>query len=129
MTEKRDGHVVSMVFMIPCQTVFGNAAYLYGIATEPACQKQGISSKLIRKMLVCCKEAGFRFSFLIPEGPSNVAFYEKFGYHFTQTKARFTNDMDLGTGDKEKDRIMVLPLCDSFQPDSLPEELECTPML
>lgn len=129
LTEKRDGHVVSMVFMIPCQTVFGNAAYLYGIATEPAYQKQGISSKLIRKMLVRCKEAGFRFSFLIPEGPSNVAFYEKFGYHFTQTKARFTNDMDLGTGDKEKDRIMVLPLCDSFQPDNLPEELECTPML
>jgi hypothetical protein len=129
LTEKVDGHVVSMVFMIPCQTAFGKAAYLYGIATDPSYQKQGISSKLIQEMLTLCKEKGFRFSFLIPEGPSTITFYEKFGYQATQTHAVFTNDMDLGTGDKEKDRIMILPLDVYFRIEQLPEILESTPML
>ena len=129
MLEKRDGHVVSMVFMIPCQTSFGLAAYLYGIATLPEYQHQGISSKLIREMLEKCQKNGAVFSFLIPADEPLEDYYTKFGYMQTQTNAVFESDMDLGTGDTKKDRIMILPFDDTFRTDDLSETLECRPML
>ena len=129
MLEKVDGHVVSMVFMIPCQTQFGLAAYLYGIATLPEHQRQGLSSKLIRQMLEKCRKNGVVFTFLIPESENLKKYYAKFGYLRTQTNAAFESDMDLGTGDTKKDRIMILPFDDTFQVDNLSETLECRPML
>jgi len=129
MTEKADGHIVSMAFMIPCQTEYGLGAYLYGIATLPEYQKKGISTRLIRGLLDRCKDNGAMFSFLIPADEGLISFYDQFGYKPTQTKASFLCDMDLGTGDKEKDRIVVLPLRESFSMDALPEIMECTPML
>lgn len=129
LLEKVDDHVVSMVFMIPCRTAFGTAAYLYGIATDPTYQRKGISTKLIQRMITHCKEKGCAFSFLIPQEESTIAFYSRIGYQETETHATFASDMDLGTGDKEKDRIMVLPLCDDFKMELLPEVLESTPIL
>ena len=129
MLEKIDGRVVSTVFMIPCQTQFGLAAYLYGIATLPEYQHQGISGRLIRQMLEKCKEKGAIFSFLIPADDNLKDYYAKFGYMNTQTNAVFESDMDLGTGDTKKDRIMVLPFDEIFQIENLSETLECRPML
>lgn len=129
MSEKVDGRVVAMAFMIPCQTELGLGAYLYGIATDPECQHQGISTRLIQKILARCKENGGAFSFLIPADSGLVDFYARFGYQVTNTKVIFQCDMDLGTGDTEKDSIIVLPLSESFQIESLPETLVCTPML
>lgn len=127
--EKMDGHVVSMVFMIPCQTSFGLAAYLYGIATLPEYQHQGLSSKLIQQILEKCRKNGAVFTFLIPEGEGLKDYYAKFGYLRTQTNAVFESDMDLGTGDTKKDRIMILPFDDTFRIENLSETLECRPML
>ena len=129
LLEKVDNHVVATVFMIPCQTQFGLAAYLYGIATLPEYRHQGISSRLIQRMLDQCKINGAVFSFLIPEGEGLNDYYTKFGYQQTQTNAVFESDMDLGTGDAKKDRIMILPFDDSFQIEKLSETLECRPML
>ena len=127
--EKVAGQVVSMVFMIPCQTPFGLAAYLYGISTLPEYQRQGISSRLIRQMLEKCRQEGAVFSFLIPEDDGLKNYYTRFGYLRTQTNAVFVSDMDLGTGNTKKDRIMVLPLDDTFQIENLSKTLECRPML
>ena len=129
MLEKVDGHVVSTVFMIPCQTQFGLAAYLYGIATLPEYQHQGISGRLILQMLEKCKEYGAVFSFLIPADDKLKDYYTKFGYMNTLTNAVFESDMDLGTGDTKKDRIMVLPFDESFQVEKLSAFLEFHPML
>lgn len=129
MVEKADGHVVSMVFMIPCQTPFGLAAYLYGIATLPEYRHQGISSKLIRQMLEKCRQNGAVFTFLIPEDEELKEYYAKFGYLRTQTNAIFESDMDLGTGETKKDRIMILPFDESFQIEKLSDTLEFRPML
>ncbi len=129
MLEKVDGHVVSTVFMIPCQTQFGLAAYLYGIATLPEYQHQGISGRLILQMLEKCKENGAVFSFLIPADDKLKDYYTKFGYMNTLTNAVFESDMDLGTGDTKKDRIMVLPFDESFQVEKLSAFLEFHPML
>lgn len=129
MSEKVDGKVVSMVFMIPCQTELGLGAYLYGVATDPKYQHQGISTRLVRNMLDRCRENGSTFSFLIPADTGLVDFYARFGYQSTQTHVVFQCDMDLGTGDKEKDSIIVLPLNESFRMENLPETLVCTPML
>ena len=129
MTEKANGHIVGMAFMIPCQTGFGLGAYLYGIATLPEYQHRGISTRLINRLLDCCKINGADFSFLIPADESLNDFYDRFGYKTTGTKVVFSCDMDLGTGDKESDRILVLPLQSSFNIAGLPETLECTPML
>ena len=129
LMEKVDGRVVSTVFMIPCQTRFGLAAYLYGIATLPEYQHQGISSKLIQRMLEQCKRNEAVFSFLIPEGEGLKDYYSKFGYQQTQTNAVFESDMDLGTGDAKKNRIMILPFDDTFRIENLSKTLECRPML
>ena len=129
LMEKVDGHVVSTVFMIPCQTRFGLAAYLYGIATLPEYQRQGISSKLIKEMLERCRENGAVFTFLIPADEQLNDFYAKLGYQRTQTYAIFESDMDLGTGDTKKDRIMILPFDEIFRIENLSETLECRPML
>lgn len=127
--EQVDGHVVATVFMVPCQTEYGLGAYLYGIATLPEYRSKGLSSSLIRRMLDECRDRGASFTFLIPADLELVGFYEQFGYVATQTRVEFCCDMDLGSGEKEKDRIMVLPLCDNFKPEDLPEVLTCTPML
>jgi hypothetical protein len=58
-----------------------------------------------------------------------VAFYNQFGYKATDIQPIFHSDMDLGTGDTKKDRILILPLDKSFSVESLPETLDCTPML
>ena len=84
MLEKVDGHVVSTVFMIPCQTQFGLAAYLYGIATLPEYQHQGISGRLIRQMLEKSRENGAVFNFLIPADDKLKDYYAKFGYMNTK---------------------------------------------
>lgn len=128
-TKQVDGHAVATVFMIPCQTEFGLAAYLYGIATLPEYQRKGISTYLIQSMLKKCMDVGAVFSFLIPADQELVGFYSQFGYMPTNTRVKFCCDMDLGSGEKEKDRILVLPLRDSFKTDGLPEVLECSPML
>lgn len=129
LLEKADGHVVSMVFMIPCQTPFGLAAYLYGIATLPEYQHQGISGRLIRRMLEKCRQNGVIFTFLIPADEELKDYYAKFGYMNTQMNAVFESDMDLGTGDTKKDRIMILPFDESFRIENLSGTLECRPML
>ena len=104
-------------------------AYLYGIATDPEYQHRGISSRLISKMLETCKSNGADFSFLIPADEGLIPFYEKFGYQTTDTQAVFQSDMDLGTGDTKKDRIMILPFDNTFRIENLTETLECRPML
>ena len=129
MSEKVDGRVVAMAFMIPCQTELGLGAYLYGVATDPDYQRQGISTKLINSILNRCRENGSTFSFLIPADAGLVDFYARFGYQSTRTQVVFQCDMDLGTGDTEKDNIIVLPLDESFRIENLPEILVCTPML
>lgn len=129
ITEKIDGHVVSMAFMIPCETEFGTGAYLYGIATLPEYQRQGISSRLIQRLLEKCKESGAVFSFLIPANEELVDFYDHFGYKPTRTKVKFLCDMDLGTGNPEDDLILALPIDTSFDINTLTETLECTPIL
>ena len=129
LLEKADGHVVSMVFMIPCQTPFGLAAYLYGIATLPEYQQRGISSRLIQQMLEKCHQNEVVFTFLIPADERLKDYYAKFGYMDTQTNAVFESDMDLGTGDTKKDRIMILPFDETFRIENLSETLECRPML
>lgn len=127
--ERADGHAVSMVFMIPCQTEFGLGAYMYGIATLPSYQRRGFAGKLIRRALDECREKGAVFSFLIPAEPDLVDFYRQFGYEPAQTQVVYRCDMDLGSGDKEKDRIIVLPLDESFSTEALPSVMECVPML
>lgn len=129
MVEKVDDKVVSMAFMIPCQTEMGLGAYLYGVATDPKYQRQGISSRLIRNMLDKCRENGAAFSFLIPAESSLLEFYAPFGFISTNSRVKFQCDMDLGTGDTEKDKIIVLPLTDHFRMENLPDTLMCQPML
>lgn len=129
VTEKVNGHIVSMAFMIPCETEYGMGAYLYGVATLPEYRRQGISSRLIHNLLQHCRESGAAFSFLIPSDEEVVKFYDRFGYKPTGIQAVFRSDMDLGTGDTKKDRILILPLSETFRMETFPETLECTPML
>ena len=80
-------------------------------------------------MLEKCRNNGAVFSFLIPEDEKLKEYYARFGYIRTQTTVVFESDMDLGTGDTKKDRIMILPFDDTFRIENLSETLDCRPML
>lgn len=127
--ERADGRIVAMLFVIPCQTNFGKAAYLYGIATDPEYRNRGFSTKLMNQFLERCKKEDFRFAFLIPEDKSLTNFYSRFGYRETSTRVEFKSDLNLGTGIAENDTALILPLNDdctgAFEGDSI----VCTPML
>ena len=127
--ENVNNHIVSMLFMIPCNTKSGSAAYLYGVATDPEFQHRGYSSKLMSKFIEKCKNDGFDFTFLIPEEESLADFYAKFGYIKTSKLVEFNSDLNLGTGIPEKDIALVLPLKESFTIDDLDDTISCTPML
>ena len=127
--ERVDGHIVAMLFVIPCQTNIGKAAYIYGVATDPKYQNQGISTKLMNTFFERCKKEDFNFAFLIPEDKALTNFYSKFGYKETAIKVEFTSDLDLGTGNTEKDKALIKPMKNDFEIDSLYDVITCVPML
>lgn len=124
-----NGKIVAMLFMVPCATEIGKAAYVYGVATLPECRNQGFSTELMRQFIEHCRKKRFDFAFLIAENEALTDFYARFGYVKTSMQVNFDSDMNLGTGIAENDTALVLPLQEDFNISELPEQVSCKPLL
>ncbi|MDE7432279.1 MAG: GNAT family N-acetyltransferase [Lachnospiraceae bacterium] len=84
LTYQENGHIVSMLHMIPYTLQIEGkcfpAMYLYALATEERFRGRKIMSGLICKAHRIAEERGYLCSFLIPEGESLFGFYQRFGY-------------------------------------------------
>lgn len=84
LVHKEDGHIVSMLHMVPYELDINGecfkAVYLYALATEEKYRERSIMSGLIRQAHTIAEERGYLCSFLIPEGESLFGFYKRFGY-------------------------------------------------
>lgn len=84
LVHKEDGHIVSMLHMVPYDLCINGecfkAMYLYALATEEKYRGRSIMSRLIRQAHTIAEERGYLCSFLIPEGESLFWFYKRFGY-------------------------------------------------
>ncbi len=72
----KDGHLVSMLFLIDCEYCGKNGAYIYAVCTKKAFRNAGFSSALIEK----AKSQNYDFLWLIPANDSLFGFYERFGF-------------------------------------------------
>lgn len=76
--------VCGMLFILPCQLVFGHqtyrCAYLYSIATRKEYQGCGISTRLLEQAHTLCTKRGYDVCTLVPATPFLFDFYQKRGY-------------------------------------------------
>lgn len=128
-TKRIDGHIIAMLFVIPCETSIGMAAYIYGVATLPEHQYKGYSSEIMQDFISKCKNEKYDFAFLIAEDTNLEKYYEKFGFSKTKTNVIFNSDLNLGTGEPSKDLAMILPMNDNFNVLNYSESIECKPIL
>ena len=108
----QDGVIVSMLTMIPVQTVFPDylitkTAMLYAIATHPACQKRGLATRLMDFAHEYLREFGTEFAVLVPAGKELFDFYSKQNYRtgFYLREARLTLAEASRLGEDEERRL------------------------
>ena len=102
------GRVVSMVHLLPFRSADGDALYyIYGVATDPEWRGQGFATELMLRALRRAESEG-RSVVLIPSGEDVKPFYESLGFVDRGIQLRFEGEFDFGTGDKERDRAMIL---------------------
>jgi len=111
-----DGELVSMLHIIP----FGQAAYIYAVATDPRFRHRGIAASLISEALDKCRSMGFKEAVLIPENESAFEWYAGMGFRGRypvtfNTRDEFDffdtcDDYDFGKCDGTTDYAMICPL-------------------
>lgn len=110
LTARCDGRLGAMLHLVP----FGDAAYIYAVATAPDCRRQGLAGRLLRETLDRCRAEGFRYAALIPGSDDLRRWYAGFGFAGTfPVRFRTRDGFDFGTGDPACDLAMVLPLGDA----------------
>lgn len=81
---EEDGHIVSMLYMIPYDLCINGshfkAMYLYALATDEKYRGRRFMSGLIHRAHEIVEKKGYLCSFLIPEGESLYQYYRRFGY-------------------------------------------------
>ena len=105
-----DGRVAAMLHIVDIKTSYGPTGYLYAIATDPASRGRGLASELITEAVASLRERGYKAAMLIPSEPSLKDFYARFGFEDREYRIDFSEGFDLGTGDPEHDRAMVLEI-------------------
>ena len=102
------GRVVSMVHLLPFCTAEGERVdYLYGVATAPEWRGRGFASELILRALRRA-EYECRAVVLIPGSENVKRLYESLGFVDRDIQLHFEGEFDFGTGDKERDKAMIL---------------------
>ena len=107
-THCEQGRVVSMVHLLPFCTAEGERVdYLYGVATAPEWRGRGFASELILRALRRA-EYECRAVVLIPGSENVKRLYESLGFVDRDIQLHFEGEFDFGTGDKERDKAMIL---------------------
>ncbi len=82
--EEREGRIVAALLAVPYEFERNGrrirAAYLCGLATEPAYRRQGIMKRLMDDVLVRLREEGYTLAFLIPASETLVRYYQIMGW-------------------------------------------------
>lgn len=112
---EENNEVVSMLHFIPFEHNGYRVAYLYAIATRINAQGKGFAKSLIYRAIKKAKEEGYRAVFTLPADERLKGFYTQFGFKGKFAVRFETSDgFDFGTGDSEKDFVMMLPLEEDF---------------
>lgn len=105
---REQGRVVSMVHLLPFRSAEGDALYyIYGVATDPEWRGRGFATELMLRALRRAESEG-RAVVLIPSGEDVKPLYESLGFVDRGVQLRFDGEFDFGTGDKERDKAMIL---------------------
>ena len=89
-TALRDGKLVSMLFWFDCSVGSEKIAYIYGVATDPAAEGQGIATGLMENVHSLLQNCGYSGAILVPGSQGLFRFYEKRGYHVVSTVSEGT---------------------------------------
>lgn len=109
-----DNGIKGMITMIPKKVTIGNnetiCRYIYGVATEPLCRRQGIMDKIMKSCLSYLEDDCF--TYLIPSSPENAKIYEKYGFSYvmdkTEPKASGVADKDISVRKADRTDIDLL---------------------
>ena len=112
---ERDSRVVSMLHVVPFELDGKKVAYIYAVATDADARGQGLATKLIRQAIEKTKAEGYKAVFTLPADEGLREFYSRFGFKGRYAvKFETKEDFDFGTGESEKDYVMMLSLENGF---------------
>ena len=116
---EENGKLVSMLHILPFRIGSYSIGYIYGIATAMETRQKGYATMLIRQAIELARDRKFNALALIPADQRLKEFYSRFGFTGEYPVSFSTPDnFDLGTGEKEKDILSILPLHNYTLPES-----------
>ena len=112
---EQDDKVVSMLHIVPFELNGSEVAYMYAVATTANERGKGHAKQLIRQAIEKAKNEGYKAVFTLPADNDLTSFYSQFGFKGRHAVTFETkNGFDFGTGDSDKDFVMVLSLKSAF---------------
>jgi hypothetical protein len=91
-----DGQIATMVHANPYQVSLcgsiASTSYIVAVATSLSFRRRGLMGKLLKQVLLDCRQKGESFSFLMPADP---AYYESMGYRFWENQIVWSFAEDL----------------------------------
>ncbi len=117
---KEQGRVVAMLHLLEFDSQLGRCGYIYAVATQGMCRGKGYATSLINTAIERAKGLGYSFVVTIPASESLRGWYGEFGFKDSiPTTFSSPTPYDFGSGDKEQDLAMILPLTSFDTPTSL----------
>lgn len=126
VVHKISNKIVSVSYILPCTSILGNTAYLFGLATLPEYRGKGYASALVRKTLDVCKKKNFDVVMQIPAKKSMKNYFLRFGFIDADIHLSFATDFILGMGNSNEDISMIMFLKNQ-NTSYYPSELVCKP--
>ena len=77
---EEDGRIVSVLYWFDCELEGAKLAYVYAVATDPACRGQGLCRMLMEDTARHLKENGYRGIVLVPQEPGLIRMYAGMGF-------------------------------------------------
>lgn len=111
MTVKENGQLVSMLHILPFTMNGDKVGYIYAVATAEEHRNKGYASFLLKKAVETAKREKLAALVTIPASKALRSYYKRFGFK-GEYKVEFSTPfgIDLGTGEKEKDLLAILPI-------------------
>lgn len=84
-----DGQIVSALYWFDCALQDARLAYVYAVATDPACRGRGLCTMLMADTARHLKALGCQGIVLVPQEPGLIRMYAAMGYHPCGSVAEF----------------------------------------
>ncbi len=107
---EEQGRVVSMAFVVELQTKYGPTGYLYAVATDAEWRGRGMAQAVVDEAVKEMRRRGYAAAMLIPSHLGLKEYYRRFGFVDKEYPLDFSDGFDLGTGNPDCDKAMVLEL-------------------